>query len=187
MGGDIVPRFVAAARRSVYDFKDNLVPGATDRDRGYWRDVGTIDAYYDAHMDLISAAAGLQPLQPRVADLHRLRPQPPAKFVFKGAPARPRRSSRCSRPARSSPAGQAARSVLSPGVRLDGGSAVCDSVLMDGVRVGPGRRRTQRDPGQGGRVPAGAEIGVDLEHDRARFTVTPSGVRVVEKNQVIVH
>ena len=58
----------------VYDFKDNEVPGATDRDRGYWRDVGTMRSYYDAHMDVVIAAAGLQPLQLRVADLHRLRP-----------------------------------------------------------------------------------------------------------------
>ncbi|HMT89118.1 MAG TPA: glucose-1-phosphate adenylyltransferase, partial [Dermatophilaceae bacterium] len=54
MGGDIVPRFVAQGDAYVYDFKDNDVPGATERDRGYWRDVGTLDSYYDAHMDLIS-------------------------------------------------------------------------------------------------------------------------------------
>jgi glucose-1-phosphate adenylyltransferase len=54
MGGDIVPAFVREDAAYVYDFKDNVVPGATERDRGYWRDVGTIDSYYDAHMDLIS-------------------------------------------------------------------------------------------------------------------------------------
>ena len=54
MGGDIIPSLVAAGQAGVYDFADNDVPGATDRDRGYWRDVGTIDAFYDAHMDLVS-------------------------------------------------------------------------------------------------------------------------------------
>ncbi|KCE49747.1 glucose-1-phosphate adenylyltransferase GlgC [Mycobacterium tuberculosis TKK_04_0047] len=54
MGGDIVPRLVADGMAAVYDFSDNEVPGATDRDRAYWRDVGTLDAFYDAHMDLVS-------------------------------------------------------------------------------------------------------------------------------------
>ena len=54
MGGDIIPRMVAPGDAAVYDFADNEVPGATDRDRGYWRDVGTIDAYYEAHTDLVS-------------------------------------------------------------------------------------------------------------------------------------
>ena len=54
MGGDIIPALVEAGEAAVYDFKDNIVPGATDRDRGYWRDVGTLDAFYDAHMDLVS-------------------------------------------------------------------------------------------------------------------------------------
>ena len=54
MGGDIIPRLVTDGLAAVYDFNDNDVPGATDRDRGYWRDVGTLDAFYDAHMDLVS-------------------------------------------------------------------------------------------------------------------------------------
>src|SRR6201995_5877875 len=54
MGGDISPRLVDDGMAAVYDFSDNEVPGATDRDRGYWRDVGTLDAFYDAHMDLIA-------------------------------------------------------------------------------------------------------------------------------------
>ena len=54
MGGDIIPRLVGDGMAAVYDFNDNDVPGATDRDRGYWRDVGTLDAFYDAHMDLVS-------------------------------------------------------------------------------------------------------------------------------------
>ena len=74
MGGDIVPAFVRRNQAGVYDYKDNDVPGSTDRDRGYWRDVGTLGSYYAAHMDVVVAAAGLQPLQLRLADLHLLRP-----------------------------------------------------------------------------------------------------------------
>src|SRR5262249_41074207 len=54
MGGDIVPAFVRRNEAGVYDFKDNEVPGATDRDRGYWRDVGTMRSYFAAHMDIVS-------------------------------------------------------------------------------------------------------------------------------------
>ena len=54
MGGDIIPSFVDRGEGQVYDFTANEVPGSTDRDRDYWRDVGTIDAYYEAHMDLVS-------------------------------------------------------------------------------------------------------------------------------------
>jgi glucose-1-phosphate adenylyltransferase len=65
LGGNIIPSWSSAGRRTVYDFSRNEVPGATDRDRGYWRDVGTLDAFYDAHMDLISVDPSLQPLQPQ--------------------------------------------------------------------------------------------------------------------------
>ena len=54
MGGNIIPMMTEKGMAQVYDFADNDVPGATDRDRGYWRDVGTIDAYHDAHMDLVN-------------------------------------------------------------------------------------------------------------------------------------
>ena len=70
MGGDIIPYFVNQGEAGVYDFTLNDIPGSTERDRTYWRDVGTIDSFYDAHMDLISPRAGVQPVQLRMADLH---------------------------------------------------------------------------------------------------------------------
>jgi glucose-1-phosphate adenylyltransferase len=82
MGGDIVPRFVAQGDAYVYDFKDNDVDGATDRDRGYWRDVGTLDSYYDAHMDLISVHPVFNLYNYDWPIYTRLwRRLPPAKFV----------------------------------------------------------------------------------------------------------
>ena len=68
------PAFVRRNEAGVYDFKDNEVPGATDRDRGYWRDVGTMRSYYDAHMDVVSPLPVFNLYNARVADLHRLRP-----------------------------------------------------------------------------------------------------------------
>ena len=76
MGGDIIPYFVNKGEAGVYDFTLNDIPGSTERDRTYWRDVGTIDSFYDAHMDLISPRADLQPVQLRMADLH-----PPEHFA----------------------------------------------------------------------------------------------------------
>ena len=94
----------------VYDFSTNDVPGETERERGYWRDVGTLDAYYDAHMDLVSSTPGLQPLQPGVADPH----------------AGP---SRCRRPSSSS------RRRAAPATRSD--SMVCAGVIVSGGRGAP--------------------------------------------------
>ena len=68
MGGDIVPAMVTAGEAHVYDFSTNIVPGETERDHAYWRDVGTLDAYFDAHMDLVAPDSRVQPLQLRLAD-----------------------------------------------------------------------------------------------------------------------
>src|SRR3954451_20933577 len=82
MGGDIMPRMVKKGSAYVYDFADNDVPGAEERDRGYWRDVGTIDAYYEAHMDLVAVHPifNLYNLEWPILTLPA--PFPPAKFVF---------------------------------------------------------------------------------------------------------
>ncbi len=87
MGGDIIPDFVARGEATVYDFNNNDVPGSTDRDRYYWRDVGTIDSFFEAHTGPHLRPAGLQPLQPRVADL-----QPGAQLA--AGEVRPRRARR---------------------------------------------------------------------------------------------
>src|SRR5205085_9152764 len=82
MGGDVIPMLVDAGEAAVYDFADNVVPGATDRDRGYWRDVGTLDSYYDAHCDLVSVHPVFN-LYNGNWPIHTSSPaQPPAKFVL---------------------------------------------------------------------------------------------------------
>ena len=100
MGGDIIPMLVDAGQAHVYDFADNEVPGATDRDRGYWRDVGTIDAYYEAHMDLVSVQPVFNLYNQRVADPDR-DAAAAAREVRRG---RQRRGLHRRRRARSSPA-----------------------------------------------------------------------------------
>jgi glucose-1-phosphate adenylyltransferase len=185
VGGDIIPKLVEAGRANVYDFADNLVPGSTDRDRGYWRDVGTLDAFYEAHMDLISVHPifNLYNRQWPIYTGHD--PLPPAKFVFNEEGRRGYAIDSMVSPGAILSGGTAERSILSPDVHLGSGAAVCDSVLMDGVRIGPGAVVRHAIIDKNVVVPEGAEIGVDLERDRERFTITPTGVRVIEKNQII--
>jgi glucose-1-phosphate adenylyltransferase len=185
MGGNIVPMFVGHNDAQVYDFDANQVPGATERDRGYWRDVGTLDAYYEAHMDLISVHPifNLYNRQWPIYTGHD--PLPPAKFVFNEEGRRGYAIDSMVSPGAILSGGTAERSILSPDVHLGSGAAVCDSVLMDGVRIGPGAVVRHAIIDKNVVVPEGAEIGVDLERDRERFTITPTGVRVIEKNQII--
>jgi glucose-1-phosphate adenylyltransferase len=185
VGGDIIPKLVRAGRAQVYDFADNRVPGSTDRDRGYWRDVGTLDAFYEAHMDLISVHPIFNLYNSKWPIYTGHDPLPPAKFVFNEEGRRGYAVDSMVSPGAIVSGGTAERSILSPGVHLDSGSAVCDSVLMQGVRIGRGAVVRHAIIDKNVVVPDGARIGVDLDEDRDRFTITPSGVRVIEKNQVI--
>jgi glucose-1-phosphate adenylyltransferase len=185
VGGNIIPKLVAAGRAHVYDFADNLVPGSTDRDRGYWRDVGTLDAFYEAHMDLISVHPVFNLYNREWPIYTGHDPLPPAKFVFNDEGRRGYAIDSMVSPGAILSGGTAQRSILSPGVHLDAGAEVCDSVLMDGVRVGRGAIIRHAIIDKNVVVPDNARIGVDLDHDRQRFTVTESGVRVIEKKQAI--
>jgi glucose-1-phosphate adenylyltransferase len=185
VGGNLIPALVEEGQAQVYDFADNRVPGSTDRDRGYWRDVGTLDAFYEAHMDLISVHPifNLYNLDWPIYTGHD--PLPPAKFVFNDEGRRGTAIDSMVSPGAILSGGSAERSILSPGVHLDAGATVHDSVLMDGVRVGRGAVVRNAIIDKNVVVPDGAQIGVDLARDRARFAVTPSEVRVLGKGQAV--
>ena len=185
VGGDIIPRLVAKGRAQVYDFEDNEVPGATDRDRGYWRDVGTVDAFYEAHMDLISVHPIFNLYNREWPIYSGHDPLPPAKFVFNEGQRRGYAIDSMVSPGVIVSGGMAERSVLSPGVRLESGATVADSVLMDGVRVGRGAVVRNAIVDKNVVIHDGAHVGVDLDADRRRFTVTANGIRVIGKNQVV--
>ncbi|OSY42438.1 MULTISPECIES: glucose-1-phosphate adenylyltransferase [Pseudonocardia] len=176
MGGDIIPALVERGEANVYDFADNIVPGATERDAGYWRDVGTIDAYYDAHTDLVSVHPIFNLYNARWPIRSATPALPPAKFVEGGI-------------AQDSVVGAGTiisgaivrRSVISPNVSVQGGAEVSDSVVLPGARIGRGAvvRRAILDKNVV--VPDGALIGVDLNLDRSRYTVSNGGVVVLGK------
>jgi glucose-1-phosphate adenylyltransferase len=185
IGGNLIPRLVESGNAQVYDFAQNEVPGTHERERGYWRDVGTLDAFYDAHMDLISVDPIFNLYNRRWPILTWPDPLPPAKFVFEaeGRVGHALDSMVCAGVVVSG--STVRRSVLSPDVRTHSHAVVEDSVLMHGVDVG--RRAIVRRAivDKNVRIADGAQIGVDLKRDRERFTVSEGGVVVIGKGAVV--
>ncbi|CCQ46344.1 glucose-1-phosphate adenylyltransferase [Pseudarthrobacter siccitolerans] len=186
MGGDIIPYFVNKGEAGVYDFTLNDIPGSTERDRTYWRDVGTIDSFYDAHMDLISPLPVFNLYNSEWPIYTRQSISPPAKFVR----------------GQNNTVGTALDSIVSSGVVISGAvvegsvlsndvfvgtsARVIDSVLMDKVYVGEGAVIHRAILDKNVKVPAGAAIGLDPELDRSRgFKVTESGITVLSKGQEV--
>ncbi len=185
MGGDIVPAFVARGSAYAYDFADNTVPGSTDRDRGYWRDVGTLDSYFDAHMDLTSILPVFNLYNYDWPINTHQGAYPPAKFVHADGERAGGATSSLVSPGVVVSGGQVHNSVLSPGVFVHSYSQVRDSVLLDGVDIGRHADLHRVIVDKGVRVPAGTRLGFDAEQDRARgLHVTESGITVVGKGHV---
>jgi glucose-1-phosphate adenylyltransferase len=182
MGGDIVPYFVDRGEAAVYDFIRNDVPGSTDRDRAYWRDVGTIDSFYDAHLDLISTLPIFNLYNMQWPIHSQLVNSPPAKFV-RDAQGRIGNTIDSIVSLGSVLSGtHLERSVVGPWTLAGGGSTITDSVLFDRVRVGAGARIHRAILDKNVVLADGATVGVDRERDLQRgYTVTDSGITVVGK------
>ncbi|MFJ6197813.1 glucose-1-phosphate adenylyltransferase [Micromonospora sp. NPDC092111] len=183
MGGSIIPMLVERGEANVYDFKDNEVPGSTDRDRGYWRDVGTLDSFYDAHMDLINVHPVFNLYNFDWPIYSNQPPYPPAKFVHQWGERVGRAVGSMVSPGAVVSGSLVENSIVSPKVKVHSWAHVDGAVLMEGVEVGRHAvvRRAILDKNVF--VPEGAEIGVDLEKDRQRYTVSDNGIVVVGKGQ----
>jgi glucose-1-phosphate adenylyltransferase len=156
IGGNIIPAMTKAGLAKVYDFANNVVPGETDRDKGYWRDVGSIDSYFEAHMDLVSPLPIFNLYNRQWPILTNPPSLPPAKFSERGI---------------------AFDSVV--------GAGSISSVLMPSVRIGEGARIKNAILDKNVVVEAGATIGYDLDRDRERFTVSAGGIVVVGKGVTV--
>jgi glucose-1-phosphate adenylyltransferase len=184
VGKNIIPMLVEAGEASVYDFSHNDVPGATDRDRGYWRDVGTLDAYHESHMELLSAEPAFNLGNQRWPIRSWSEALPPA--VFLGDESRAGLVTDSMVCAGSVVHGGVVRwSVLSPEVVVHPDARVEGSVLLHGVEVGEGAIIRNAIVDKNVVVPAGARIGVDLETDRKRFVVSAGGIVAIGKGQEV--
>lgn len=186
MGGDIIPYMVSREDASVYDFTFNEIPGSTERDHSYWRDVGTIESYYESHMDLISVMPVFNlynsewPIHTQQVNL------PPAKFVHDGEGNQGRTTDSIVSLGTVISGGIVERSVVSPGVRVHSRALITDSVLLDDVQVGRDCTVRKAILDKSVVVADGASIGVDRERDLARgFTVTDTGITVVAKGVLV--
>lgn len=181
-GKSILPSMVESGKRVfMYDFATNVVPG--EGKQGYWRDIGTIRSYFEAHMDLVSVS-------PEFNLYNRLWPirtgisfDPPAKFVFSD-----QQNARIGIATDSLvcdgciiSGGQIHKSVLSPGVRVNSFAHIEQCVLMERVKVGRYARLRRVIVDKDVDLPPGIQIGFDLEADRKRFTVTEDGIVVIPK------
>jgi glucose-1-phosphate adenylyltransferase len=183
MGGSIVPMLVERGEASVYDFRDNDVPGQPDSERGYWRDVGTLDSYYDAHMDLISVSPNFSLGNRQWPIYSDPGSWPPARTVHGSAGRVGMATESLLSPGSVVSGSTVSRSILAPDAHVHSWAQVDASVLMQGVQVG--RRAVVRNAilDKGVVVPEGATVGVDLDRDRQRYRVSDNGIVVLGKGQ----
>jgi glucose-1-phosphate adenylyltransferase len=194
----MVRRLIEDARSdSNHDFGRNIIPAMIGKDRvfafdfrqgdrggmGYWRDVGTIDAYFEANMDLVSVTPQLNLYDPQWPILTYQSPHPPAKTVLAeteegrvGTAINSIISNGCI-----ISGGSVKRSVLSPKVVVHSYAEIEDSILMEGVDVGRYAKIRGTIIDKEVHIPPGMKIGYDLDEDTKRFTVTGSGIVVVPK------
>lgn len=180
MGGNIIPMLTAEGRAAVYDFSKNVVPGETDRDHAYWRDVGTLDAFHEAHMDLVAVHPVFNLYNRKWPILGPRTSLPPAKIVEGGE------ANDSMLGAGTIVAGaRIESSVIFSDVHIGSGSVIEKSVIMPGTRIGQNVTIRNAILDKYCTVEDGAQIGVDLDKDRERFTVSDGGIVALKKGEQV--
>ncbi|HTA02535.1 MAG TPA: glucose-1-phosphate adenylyltransferase [Streptosporangiaceae bacterium] len=184
VGGDIMPMLTRGRAAHMYDFGQNKVPGTDERDPLYWRDLGTLDAYFEAHMDLCAVHPAFSLHNDRWPILTGGLPQPPAKFVYEQGDWVGQVINSLISNGVIVYDGLVRNSILSPGVRVSSCAQLNHAVILHNSRVG--RHAVVENAILDKRVVVadGATVGVDKEHDKARgFAVSSGGITVVGKGQ----
>jgi glucose-1-phosphate adenylyltransferase len=185
-GKDILPSLIGRAEMYAYDFQTNVIPGDPIGPPQYWRDVGTLDAYYEASMDLRAVSPELNlynrqwPL--RTASYY----DAPAKFVFDEEGRRGMAVDSIIAGSSIVSGGMVKCSILGRGVRIHTGAYVESSVIFDNCDVGRHAKVRRAILDKNVKIPPGAQIGYDLEADRKKYYVTDSGIVVIEGHQSTV-
>jgi glucose-1-phosphate adenylyltransferase len=186
IGRNIIPMLTDAGEAFVYDFAGNVVPGVSPRERGYWRDVGSLDAFHAAHMDLLSPLPAFDLYNDSWPILTWNEPAPPARLLSAPGHAELTIGDSLVSAGVTVDGASVSRSVLSPGVRVHAGATLDRAVLMGGTEVGEGAVIRNAIIDKNVEIPAGTLIGVDHDEDRRRgFTVSEGGVVAIGKGQKI--
>jgi len=185
-GKDIIPSMYKNKKVYAYDFNKNKIPGQTKAEKGYWIDVGTIDAYYEASMDLVSVNPTFNQFNKKWPIFTLNTDNAPAKFVF--ADAKKKRMGIATDSLISEgciiSGGHVNRSILSPSVRINSYSYVENCILFNHVNVGRHVKLKNAIIDKNVKIPKGTKIGYNLEEDKKRFTVTDKGIVVVPKGYI---
>jgi len=186
-GKEIIPDMYPRMKVRAYDFAQNFIPGEAENNRGYWRDVGTIDSYFAACLDLVSVTPAFNLYNNQWPIVSAPQNLPPAKFVF--ADSKSQRIGIATDSLVSDgviiSGGTLNRCVLHPRVRIHSYSDIDESILMDGVEVGRHCKIRRAIIDKGVKLPSGTTIGYDVEQDKQRFTVTETGIVVVPKGSEV--
>lgn len=186
-GKEIIPDMYPRMKVHAYDFAKNFIRGEEENNRGYWRDVGTIDSYFAACLDLVSVTPAFNLYNNQWPIVSAPQNLPPAKFVF--ADSKSQRIGIATDSLVSDgviiSGGTLNRCVLHPRVRIHSYSDIDESILMDGVEVGRHCKIRRAIIDKGVKLPSGTTIGYDVEQDKQRFTVTETGIVVVPKGSEV--
>jgi glucose-1-phosphate adenylyltransferase len=178
-GRDILPKLAGKAEIYAYDFQTNRISGEPTDAQPYWRDVGTIDAYFEANMDLRSVSPALNLFNREWPLRSTSYPDPPAKFTFDEEKRRGQAIDSIVSGGCILSGGMVRNSVLGRGVRVHSGAAVDECVILDNCDIGRRAKLHRAILDKNVRVPEDAAIGFDLERDRLYHHVTESGIVVV--------
>ena len=183
-GKHVIPMMLDKGDRVfTYNFMDNMIPGMKPEERGYWKDVGTIDSYYEANMDLVNVAPQLNLYNYRWPILTNQGNLPPAKTVFDEEGRRGENISSYVCGGCITSGSTVRRSIIGPRCKINSFSLVEDSILFNNVEIGRHVKIRRAIIDEDLRIPEGTEIGYDHEADRARgYTVTESGIVIVTKS-----